>query len=94
MEKKEIAIRYTTPTKHESAPYLTMVKVVIGMGEKETSRFYIQTSKNEEKPTWILMGYFLEEAFEELFGNETFMDETILMYKMAQVKKKSLFSRS
>jgi len=87
----EITERYSAPTKHESAPYATITKVITGMSDEETYSFYIQTSKNEEKPHWIPMAEFLETALQEMFYDPAFIEETTLMYQMANIKKKSFF---
>lgn len=94
MKKVEIAERYSVPTKHESAPYGTLVKVITGMNNEQDYTFYIQAHKNELKPEWLTMADFLETALEEMFEDPAFLEETITMYQMARIRKKSVFDHT
>ena len=95
MENIEIDVRYSAPSKFDSAPHTTIAKVVTGLGkDNETYKYYIQASKNDQQPEWMRMGDFLEIALESLFTRQTFVDETSLMYQLEQIKKKSVFKRN
>ena len=80
MKKKEIAIRYSVPQKYDTAPYMTIVKVIIGI-EEEEYKHYIQASSDEEKTNWIPMGEFLEDALEENFTKKSFIKEISSKYR-------------
>lgn len=65
----------------EQAPYATICKVVKGYDGNEEESFYIQISKNEEKPNWITMGEFLEVAFRGRFEKKPFIEECLKKYE-------------
>ncbi len=79
----KLCVRYQVMNNKEKAPYATACKVVKGYdgGPDEEASFYIQISKNEEKPNWIPIGSFLEGAFKDMFEDETFLDECLRLYE-------------
>lgn len=88
MKKREIAIRYSIPQKYDNAPYMTIVKVVMGLGDgKEEYKHYVQASSDEEKTKWMSIGEFLEEAFEESFTNKRFIKEITHLHELKNIKK-------
>jgi len=93
MKKKEIAERFCKPENFESAPYMTIVKVIEGLGKDErVTGYYVQASKKDDEAIWLTMGEFLEQALEHLFENAQFIDEVSIMYEMSKYKNKSVFN--
>lgn len=92
MKIKEITERYAKPEFNETAPYMTIVKVVEGMGDDErVTGYYIQTAKEVEgrdwqTPKWMTMGEFLQQAFEVKFENQLFIDEVERLFELSRNK--------
>jgi len=93
VETIEIAERFNIPTKYDTAPFATIIKVVTGLGKDESHTFFIQTSTDEKTSHWMRIGDFLETAFKDLLADKAFIDETILRYKMARARENSVLNR-
>jgi len=76
-------IRYQEPTNLERAPYAKVCKVIHGYEPKNIEEsFYIQISKNEEDPKWILIEQLLKDAFKHRFNDSDFIQKCLEMAKM------------
>ncbi len=69
-----IIIKHTVPGKYNSEPYKTVWKVEGGIGESP-DLLYIQISKDDQSPTWVTMGDFLQLVFKPEIEKEEFLEE-------------------
>jgi hypothetical protein len=74
----EALIRYTPPTKHDYQPYLSRW---FNHKEEGTVDVYIQLSEDANMPHWLSMGEFLNVSFSDMFEDEKFIKECLLLYK-------------
>lgn len=74
-------IKYSVPTKLDTAPFGTIWKALIGDTGKET---YIQLSIDVESPRWEKLGFLLEKAFEDQLQDEKFMNEILKRFKQLE----------
>ncbi len=82
--------RYSAPTRHEKAPYKTIVRV---HNDSEQWNYYIQISRNEEIPNWLPLGKFFEKAFDSYTTNTKFIEECIRLFDYSNNKPLSNISR-
>lgn len=65
-----IVIKHTVPSKYNSELYKTIWKV-----EGDPDLLYIQISKDDQSPTWVTMGDFLQLVFKSEIEKEEFLEE-------------------
>jgi len=93
MEKIEIAERFSKPKNSETAPYMTIIKVIEGIGKDEhIADYYIQVNKKKGEATWITIGDFLSTAMEHLFESAAFIEEVTLLYEISLYKNKPILN--
>jgi hypothetical protein len=63
------------PTRYDKAPYRQIVRVKDEEGAGE--EYYIQLSKDEEHPSWELVGDFLLKAFKQELSDASFVEDCI-----------------
>lgn len=76
-------IKYSVPTKLETAPWGTTWKALVGESGHE---IYIQVSRDEQNPQWERAGTVLEQVFQESLKDEVFI-ERILKQHEAQIEQ-------
>jgi len=67
-----LCTRYQKPTNKETAPYTSVCRVIID--EEETS-YYIQMSKDEKHPKWMLLKDLVEIALNQKLAEEETLDK-------------------
>lgn len=68
----KLSTRYQKPTNKETAPYISICRVV---NDKEEPSYYIQVSKDEKHPNWMLLKDFLGIALNQKLAEEETFDE-------------------
>jgi hypothetical protein len=63
LEPTKIETKYKDPGRFDIAPYGQIWKVV---GENDTIDYWLQVSKYEAEPCWILITFFFDKNFQEL----------------------------
>lgn len=80
-------VRYCPPTKLDSAPMNTVVRVMTDEG----SVLYIQSNDIKDdlfdEPEWVRMGIFLEHVFSEFTTDAEFLKECMVIYQYKQDRK-------
>jgi hypothetical protein len=76
-ENDNVAIRHGLPTKISREAYGFQWHLV---SKLETTRIYIQTSKDEKNPRWIPWAKMLELVYFEKSRDPVFMEECITRY--------------
>lgn len=69
---------FTTPTRHYSAPYGSIVNCNLG---EDLHVLYIQTAYDDEIPDWQVYSIFLEKALVSFMDNEQFRNECLQLYR-------------
>ena len=70
-----IISKYNPPTKFEQLPFGTLWLV-----EGDEPQYYIQISRDVEKPQWEKMGKFFEIIFKDYITNEIFLEECLKLF--------------
>lgn len=73
------SVRYCPPTRFDTAPYGTIVKVIT---ERDGNQLWIQTSHDE--PSWLRVGDMLEHGFENFFVQPAFVDMCLRLNDQAK----------
>ena len=76
MDEKVHELKYTVPTKFETAPY---GQIWVKANDSDQVDIFIQSSKND-CPHWITMGQLLERAFSEKLSDPNFIHECLEIY--------------
>ena len=71
----KIIEKFTKPTMFDDQPYGTIVMVCDE--EQEDCKFYIQISKEKDRPKWIISSEFFNIVFCKKIDNEQFMKECL-----------------
>lgn len=73
--------KYTAPTQYDESSYGTIWKeITTSNEEKEVFNVYIQTSRNERKPNWILAKDILDSIFNKFYLSDDFVVKCLLIY--------------
>ena len=73
-------IRYSIPTRHESAPHGTIAKCILDAA----IIYYIQVSFDDEQANWIPLQILFETVFIDKITDEAFMASCLLTYRQLQ----------
>jgi len=71
--------KYTKPTMFDDQPYGTIVMVCDE--EQEDCKYYIQISKDENKPKWIISSEFFDIIFCQQINDTMFMQDCLKKFK-------------
>jgi len=71
--------KYTKPTMFDDQPYGTIVMVCDE--EQEDCKYYIQISKDENKPKWIISSEFFDIIFCQQIHDTMFMQDCLKKFK-------------
>jgi len=75
-------IKYSVPTKLETAPFGTVWKALVG---DSGHQIYLQTSKDEQNPQWERAGYVLEKVFQESLKDDVFIERILKQLEAERV---------
>jgi len=76
--------KYTAPTKLDAASYGSIWKeMTTGDDGKETFNVYMQTSRSESRPKWVLAKDILDSIFNKLYLKDDFIVKCLLLYGYA-----------
>lgn len=79
--------KYCAPSSLDKEEFGTIVKVITDSNKNEYE-LYIQTSQDQEKPSWDRLGSFFEKVFSEDFvSNDLFIETCLDLFKNVKEKK-------
>ena len=78
METKQIVVRYSVPTRYDTAPFGTLYQV---HGDDHQDKvLYIQVSHDVDQPEWMRMSDFLEHVFRNEIYDYRFVSALLDMF--------------
>lgn len=87
-----IIVDFCVPSKFKKSPYGTILKIprdkpITQKNEpgspQDDEKFdqYIQVSPDEENPSWMNLGVFLEEALDKPLNDESYVSSLLELYR-------------